>query len=620
MQYRADIDGLRAVAVLPVLFFHAGVPYFSGGFVGVDVFFVISGYVITKGLRAEIESGHFSIAGFYERRFRRIFPALVATLCLTFAAALFLLLPQELVDLSNSLIASVLSVSNIYFWRSSSYFDASSLFRPLLHTWSLSVEEQFYILMPLSMAASRYFFERTWRYLFWPVLLLSLLLSISATYTAPTANFYLLPTRAWEILLGAMLVLTPPPRPAPWLAELLAAAGLALIGFCVFSYSDATPFPGVSALLPCIGSFLVIFAGADNATRVGRILSVRPLVLVGLISYSLYLVHWPITVMMRYYLLQNPQALQVLFIIVASFVLAILSWRFIETPFRRGGAAMTRKAVFASWGTAVAFLVILGSVGTLSAGFPARFPDMQVAAAAGPGLWRNGVCFLDGSQTFDKWDAKKCALTHGYSENVLLWGDSFAAHYVPGIIAYGTQLNANIYQYTAAGCPPVLKYYSYKLPNCQAFNAHALEIIKQLGIRKVILSARWGLLTTRGGFDLRDTIRQIEAAGADVFVFGQSPEFGIDTRALAVRLKERSDWYAANYDEALEQKIRLQSEGAHYISPFDLLCEKTLCSFKTSAGLLYIDYGHFSEKGSLAAVKSIFPLISGVEARTSEAH
>lgn len=249
MQYRADIDGLRAVAVLPVLFFHAGVPYFSGGFIGVDVFFVISGYVITKGLRAEMEAGHFSVAGFYERRFRRIFPALVATLCLTFAAALFLLLPQELVDLSNSLIASVLSVSNIYFWRSSSYFDASSHFRPLLHTWSLSVEEQFYILMPLAMVASRYFFGRTWRYLFWPVLLVSLLLSIAATYTAPTANFYLLPTRAWEILLGAMLVLTPPTKVAPWLAEILATAGLALIGYCVVAYGDSTPFPGLSALL-----------------------------------------------------------------------------------------------------------------------------------------------------------------------------------------------------------------------------------------------------------------------------------------------------------------------------------------------------------------------------------
>lgn len=342
--------------------------------------------------------------------------------------------------------------------------------------------------------------------------------------------------------------------------------------------------------------------------------------LVGLISYSLYLVHWPITVMTRYYLLQNPQALQVLFIIVASFALAVLSWKFIETPFRGAGVFLTRKVVFASWGTAVALLVLLGLVGTFSVGLPARFPEMQVASAAGPSLWRNGVCFLDGSQTFDKWDAKKCALTHGYNENVLLWGDSFAAHYVPGIIAYGTQVNANVYQYTAAGCPPVLKYFSYKLPNCEAFNAHALEIIKQLNIKKVILSARWGLLTTRGGFDLRDTIKQIEAAGADVFVLGQSPEFGIDTRSLAARLKDRSDWYAANYDEALEVKIRTQSETAHYISPFEFLCEKTLCSFKTSAGLLYVDYGHFSERGSLAAVNSIFPLILGIEAKTSKAH
>lgn len=620
MQYRADIDGLRAIAVLPVLFFHAGVPYFSGGFVGVDVFFVISGYVITKGLRAEIEAGHFSIVSFYERRFRRIFPALVMTLCLTYAAAVFSLLPQELVDLSNSTIASILSISNFYFWRSSNYFDTSSLFRPLLHTWSLSVEEQFYVLMPLAMVVSSFFFKRTWRFLFWPVVLVSLLLSISATYTAPTANFYLLPSRAWEILLGAMLVLTPLPRPAPLLAEALGATGLALIGYCVFAYSDSTPFPGAHALLPCVGSFLVIFAGSDHSTQVRRLLSLRPLVAVGLISYSLYLVHWPITVMTRYYLLKNPQALQVVLIIAASFVLAFWSWKYIETPFRRGGTLLTRKIVFSSWGIAVISLIAIGTLGTLSGGLPARFPAIQVTAQTGSDGWRKGVCFLDGSQTFERWDAQKCALTQGHNENVLLWGDSFAAHYVPGIVAYGAQVGANVYQYTAAGCPPILTYFSYKLPNCQAFNAHALELMKQLDIKKVILSARWGLLTSRGEFDLQDTIRQIEAAGADVFVLGQSPEFGIDVQSLAIRLTERSDWYAANYDETLEEKIRLQSEGAHYISPFDLLCEKTLCSFKTSAGLLYMDYGHFSERGSLAAVRSIFPLIAGVEAKTSEAH
>lgn len=620
MKYRSDIDGLRAIAVLPVLFFHAGVPYFSGGFVGVDVFFVISGYVITQGLRADIEADRFSIVDFYERRFRRIFPALVITLCLTYAAALFFLLPHELVDLSNSMIASTLSVSNFYFWRSSSYFDTSSLFRPLLHTWSLSVEEQFYILMPLAMVVSRLFFRQAWRFFFWPVVLISLLLSISATYTAPTANFYLLPTRAWEILLGAMLVLTPLPKPAPFLAEILGATGIALIGYCVFAYSDSTPFPGAHALLPCVGSFLVIFAGIDNSTQAKRLLSLWPLVAVGLISYSLYLVHWPITVMTRYYLLKNPQTSQVALIIAASFVVAFLSWKYVETPFRKKGPLLTRKVVFSSWGVAVASLIAVGSLSALSGGLPSRFPTTQIAAQTGSEGWRKGTCFLDGSQTFEKWDARKCTLTQGYAENILLWGDSFAAHYVPGIVAYGAQVGANVYQYTAAGCPPVLKYFSYKLPNCQAFNAHALELIRELAIKKVILSARWGLLTSRGEFDLHDTIRQIEATGADVFVLGQSPEFGIDVQSLAIRLKERSDWYAANIDEALEEKLRIQSEGAHYISPLDLLCEKTLCSFKNGGGLLYMDYGHFSERGSLAAVKSIFPLIEGIEAKTSEAH
>lgn len=214
MKYRADIDGLRACAVVPVVLFHAGIPGISGGFVGVDVFFVISGYVISARLLEDLNSGRFSIINFYERRVRRIFPALLFVITVTTIAAGFLLLPREMIDFSKSLAASALFASNIYFWKQSGYFDIASSLRPLLHLWTLAVEEQFYVLMPVAMYVA-YALGARWRLIFWPAFLASFGLSVAITSVAPSANFFLLPTRAWELLLGALLILTPPPGAEP---------------------------------------------------------------------------------------------------------------------------------------------------------------------------------------------------------------------------------------------------------------------------------------------------------------------------------------------------------------------------------------------------------------------
>ena len=236
MKYRADIDGLRACAVIPVVLFHAGVPAITGGFVGVDVFFVISGYVISALLLEDINAGRFSIIAFYERRIRRIFPALVFVIAITTLAAGFLLLPREMIDFSKSVIASTLFASNIYFWKQAGYFDIASSLRPLLQLWTLAVEEQFYVLMPLAMYIAFALGSR-WRLIFWPVFLFSFGLSVAVTHIAPSANFYLLPTRAWELLLGALLVLTPPPTPSRRIAELLSVTGAILLIFSFFFLS-----------------------------------------------------------------------------------------------------------------------------------------------------------------------------------------------------------------------------------------------------------------------------------------------------------------------------------------------------------------------------------------------
>lgn len=258
VKYRPDIDGLRACAVVPVVFYHAGVPDFVGGFVGVDVFFVISGYVITRRILEDINHGQFSIFEFYERRVRRIFPALIATVLFTLIFASFILLPIQMIDLSKSMIASAYFASNIYFWQQSGYFDVASTFRPLLHLWSLAVEEQFYILMPVTMYMTYWLGSRwgisnspRWRLVFWPALIGSFALSVAVTNSAPSANFFLLPTRSWELLLGALLVLTPlPTLPSRGWAELCSAVGAMLLSYSVFFLNNATPFPGTNALFP----------------------------------------------------------------------------------------------------------------------------------------------------------------------------------------------------------------------------------------------------------------------------------------------------------------------------------------------------------------------------------
>ena len=334
MKYRADIDGLRACAVLPVVLFHMGVPAITGGFVGVDVFFVISGYVISRQLLEALDSGTFSLLNFYERRVRRIFPALLFIVALTTVFAWLLLLPPQMLDFSDSLLASASFISNFFFWRQSGYFDIASAFRPLLHLWSLAVEEQFYILMPVAIYVT-YALGSRWRFVFWAGFLASLGLSVALTNTAPSANFFLLPSRAWELLLGALLVLTPPPAPNRTIAEICGAIGVLLLLYSIFYFDENTPFPGAHALYPCVAAALLIYSGSSRSPFFNRLISIKPLVFFGLISFSLYLVHWPLIVLSRYYLLRSPQGYEVVLLMAGSVALAFFSYRFVELPFRR---------------------------------------------------------------------------------------------------------------------------------------------------------------------------------------------------------------------------------------------------------------------------------------------
>ncbi len=344
MNHRRDIDGLRALAVLPVILYHAGVEFFSGGFVGVDVFFVISGFLITGIIKSEVDAGRFSVINFYERRARRILPAFFMIVAVTAGVGWFTMLPEDYQGFAASAIASALFVSNMFFWaQADNYFDAPAETKPLLHTWSLAVEEQFYLIFPVAILVIMFFISRYRRKDAMLVLiiaaatLLSFAVAVWATSHKPVAAFYWLPSRAWELMLGSLLALgAVKPARRQWHAEAAAFIGVAFIVAAIFGYSRTTPFPGLSALLPTLGAAGILYAGLDGrATVAGRGLSLLPFHFVGLISYSLYLWHWPLIVFNKIYFGEETSPAVVAGVILASFVLATLSWRYVEGPFRK---------------------------------------------------------------------------------------------------------------------------------------------------------------------------------------------------------------------------------------------------------------------------------------------
>ena len=298
-RYRADIDGLRAIAVIPVLLYHVGVPGFSGGFVGVDIFFVISGYLICGMIDADIRNGSFSLANFYKRRILRILPALFVMFLVTSVLAAIYCLPVELVDYARSLASAVASVSNVYFAQTAGYFDAPAETKPLLHTWSLGVEEQFYFAAPLLMLLVHRFLPKRTGLLFALVAVVSFAGALAMSARNPAFAFYLAPFRAWELALGALLSVEflPVPESAFWRNASGVSGLLLLLGVIGFG-SSAMPLLAMTGLA-AVGTMLVIASSERAVSVVGRLLSLRPFVFIGLISYSLYLWHWPLTVFQR---------------------------------------------------------------------------------------------------------------------------------------------------------------------------------------------------------------------------------------------------------------------------------------------------------------------------------
>jgi peptidoglycan/LPS O-acetylase OafA/YrhL len=375
LKYRTEIDGLRALAVVPVILFHAGFELFSGGIVGVDVFFVISGYLITTILIEDIENKRFSIVNFYERRARRILPALFFVILVCIPFAWMWMLPNQMKNFSQSLVAVSLFASNILFWRESGYFDAVAEEKPLLHTWSLAVEEQYYILFPI-------FLILTWRFgknrVFWMIVVMaaiSLLLSEWGWRNRPTANFYLAPTRAWELFAGSIAAFIVQ-KQGVQKNNFLAMLGLSAIVFAIFFYDETTPFPSVYALVPVLGVVLLVLY-ANEETFAAKLLSTKGFVGIGLISYSAYLWHQPLFAFARIHSLEHPSLWLMVGLTSASLALAYLSWQYIEKPFRTKNS-YARKKVFSISIIGLLSFVVFGYAGHKGK-IPTNLDDKQTS-------------------------------------------------------------------------------------------------------------------------------------------------------------------------------------------------------------------------------------------------
>ena len=606
--YRSDIDGLRAIAVLAVVFYHAGVPGFSGGFVGVDIFFVISGYLITRIIAREIAQGDFSILRFYERRIRRIFPALFVMLLVSCAAALVIHLPSEMEDFAKALVAASLFVSNVLFWQTADYFAGPAHLKPLLHTWSLAVEEQFYIIFPLMLIVIARWGRERWLLWLIPVAIVSLLISVWGVSSKPVAAFYLLPSRFWELMVGALLALGIAPQiHSERLRFATGITGLTLMGGAIVLYSNATAFPGLAALVPCLGAAMVIHAGSGGATFPTRLLGTKPMVFVGLISYSLYLWHWPLLAFARQWSGESLAVMQIAGLLAASFVLAYLSWRYVEQPFRRRQVMEQSPRLFAAAGLATAAALVFGATALTTGGFAARHGGYAPPAVAGLQSLRVGTCFLKEDQAPADWSGvEQCAAGPADAPLVFLWGDSYAAHLAPGLEAEAAG-RFRVVQYTAGGCPPVAGLDIAGRPHCRAFNERALELIGSLRPQVVVISARWAVYLPRvvGMNDIGAAIESVRSRGAAFLLVSQSPNFDFAHPYDFVYRKGREQ-ARISFDTVLNAQIAALSPS-NVFDPLPVLCDHDTCDVRRNGSFLYFDDGHFSLEGSRIFARAMMP-------------
>jgi peptidoglycan/LPS O-acetylase OafA/YrhL len=653
--YRPDIDGLRAVAVLPVVLFHAHVVGFGGGYVGVDIFFVISGYLISLILLRSLDRDAFRITTFYERRIRRILPALAAMALVATAAAIWLLPPRELQAFGRSLQATALFYSNFHFATLTGYFDAPASTRPLLHTWSLGVEEQFYIVWPIALYLA-YRLKLGRKTL---IILVSLLLVASLSIAEwksdgpSSARYFFLPqSRAWELMIGALLALGAFPQIlSKWQRDVAGLAGLAMIAVAVTLFSESTPFPSVWALVPCGGAALVIWAGASGDNIASRILSMPPLVFVGLISYSLYLWHWPVFVFAGIYAQRTLTLPEAFALIALSLVLATLSWKLIEQPFRRrreGGASPKPYLI-----GGVCAIVAMAAVGlglNASAGLPGRLDAQtlrfeQASRAINP---LRKQCHTEGDVPRP---AAFCTVPPSKDRNydILVWGDSHADAFFPAIRIVAERSGLSARQASKSGCPPLLgadrvdrRRDTASVHNCKQYNQAMLDQLREQRPKLVVLAGRWSLFTApRSGQasfivdsdgaeltveasrralkrSLERTVDAITKLGIPVLLIGQAPEIHRNPNVCYVRNRMLGKSVEPCIRQAVADAEALLGTSNDILTAIaatrpkvrllrldTLFCEGGTCSAVRDGEPLYNDWSHISRYAAPPIAESL---------------
>ena len=628
MKYRSDIDGLRALAVIPVLLYHAGIPGVPGGFVGVDIFFVISGYLICGMIDGDIRRGTFSLGNFYKRRILRILPALFVMFLVTSVLAYVYCLPVELEDYSKSLASAVGSVSNIYFAATAGYFDAPAETKPLLHTWSLGVEEQFYLIAPLLMLfAYRALPKRAWL-LFAAVAALSFVAAVAISYRNTTFVFYLTPFRAWELALGALLSIGVfPALQTEFGRSSCGAIGMLLLLGAIFLGSSSSPLLLMTALAS-VGAVLVIASSEHGISWVGRLLSLRPIVFIGLISYSLYLWHWPLIVFQRTDgLLGVSGEMTKLALIVVSIGIAWLSWKYVEMPFRSRARGASRALVFGTASVAMASVAVLCGLALVGGGAPFRFPQRVVAIAAylaydPSAAFRTGHCYL--STNRQQLDVPICMTPDPARPNYLLVGDSHAAHLWFGLAS--AMPAVNIMQATASACrPAVMPIALLDTRACPRLMQFVFDdFLVNNKVDKVLLAASW---KDEDIPLLAGTLDTLRSRGLDVTVLGPIVEYDSALpRLLADQILHHSPSIASamrtpgirERDRAMSRMVK--AKGASYLSVYDSLCRNEHCDEFAEGDIpMQFDAGHLTAKGSAEVGRRLSAFFAGKLARADDA-
>lgn len=621
MKYRREIDGLRALAVIPVIFFHAGFSLFSGGFVGVDIFFVISGYLITSILINEIDSGNFSIINFYERRARRILPALFLVMLVSAPLAWLWLIPADMLDFAQSYAAISVFSSNLLFWKESGYFDVATELKPMLHTWSLAVEEQFYVILPVLLLLLWRFGTKVCVIVLSLCAVVSLLLAQWGSLQAPSAAFYLLPFRWWELAFGSLTAFYMAKHNSagldPKFREAFCYLGLVLIGISLFSFDKHTPFPGFYALFPVVGTCLIILFCTEQSW-LGKVLGSRLLVGIGLVSYSAYLWHQPVFALLKHRLSAELNVAYTVLLVLFVFVLAYLSWRFVEQPFRNK-QRINRSSIFSLALLGSLLIMLFGIVGHQTKGYSARYDNVLDERITSFPRIDNGWCFysvdtLSSLEVGEK--GQHCLLgKKGAAKKALLFGDSFAGQYEPFWHKVANQLAVELNSVTTNWCFPAagagfsgpLSSPAYQ--QCQLNRAFLQQQAKDYDM--VIVGGDWATVFNEKELDaVQELIRWLSSEVKLVVIMPSPKRYDQNVNALYVRsvfFKQPFDLSTVS-SVADESAVRAQQQLGQFAEQFSnviLINRSQLFAGDVSSEQVpySADGGHISIYGSEAAAE-----------------